>query len=567
MTARLAAAMLLAAAPLALGFAPPADDDAVAAPRFVETVLAVTTSAGTRLALVDADGDGRTDLLTVGPAGLRLRRMRPDGRYPTEPDWQLVWPAEKLGWDLGDIDGDGADEVVMLLDGTTVRAWKPGIDDGDRVLLENVGGFLPRGIRRMRFVRDVDGDGIQDAVIPGAGRFLIHRGVDGGLDPDPLTVTYEADIEVRVGDPDSLDGRFGQEVAIPLFGMRDIDGDGRNDLVSQSDDELAVHLGAPALSARPSWRLDLAALREEIDRPDSIDLEDLFANIPPTVRWQTADIDGVPPHDMVLQRGSRFTLHLGGTGAGSDGRPGGPDLAAPDQVLKASGNVMHFLLRDVDGDGRVDLQLLRAETISLGTVLRWLVISGSLDFDVFTYPNEGSSFARKPASRKTLSLRVPAILGFIEDIEGMEDGLESMLRWPARPLCLDGDGRSDDIVDVDGGLLVITPDAVPADWDPGLEELVKSEGLDGLIEAAGFSSLDRVEDGGTLEIDLGQLDRLVPTPGWDLHLAAQGRRPRARRLGGDAAGARPRRRRLVGPAGGQRPPRRATAPAGAGAAR
>ncbi len=515
---------VVAAALLALCGAAPVDD--VGTGDFLETVVRIGIQDGSRLKLTDMDGDGRADLVRIGINGVGVSFLADDDTYATEPDWSISWPSTKSAWDIADIDGDGADDVVVLDSGARVLVFRPvsGSDEAE-VWLADAGGFLPRGIRRMRFVRDVDGDGRRDVIIPGSGRFLIHRGTEGGLDPQPLSVVYEAEIELKVGDPESLDGRFGQEIGIPLFSIEDVDGDGRTDLLAESKQELAVYLAGDTLPSEPSWTLDLEALRAEVDSPESIDLEDLFANVTPQLNWQIDDVDGVAPHDLILQRGNRFTVHLGGTH--------GLDPARADQVLKASGNVLHFVMRDVDGDGLVDLQLLRAETISLGTVLRWLVIAGSLDFDVYTYRNEGGRFVRKPTSRKRISLRLPALIGLVTDKDREEwedygDEITDKLSWPATLLDFDGDGRVDDVIDQRGDELVVLRDRRPADFAPDLVQRAKVEGIDGLIESFIFGIVDDVEDGAAFDMELLDLPNRVPTPGWDLHLLTKNDVPVAR---------------------------------------
>jgi hypothetical protein len=334
-----------------------------------------------------------------------------------------------------------------------------------------------------------------------------------------VPVSYQARIDLDLGDPARLDGRLGQEVRIPWFTLEDIDGDGYRDLVSQTSDEAAFHLARPELPDAPTWRLDLASVRELLDRPARIDLDNLLANVDAQVNWKVADIDGVPPHDFVLQSGGTFSLFLGGST--------GPRFDAPDQVLKASGNVLYFLLRDVNADGRKDLQILRAQSISLGDALRMLIVPGSVDFDVFTYVNEGAAFSRKPSARTTISLRVPALLGFIDTLEEMEQDYEKRLEVPARAAALDGDGLANDIVDVVDGSIAIWRDAVPSTLTQTPLERFRSFDVDDLLEVYATARLDHLGDGGTLLIGLEDIRELLVTPGWDLRQARKGREPDA----------------------------------------
>src|SRR5262249_55245404 len=262
-----------------------------------------------------------------------------------------------------------------------------------------------------------------DLVIPGTSRFLIHLQTKDGWST-ALPVSFQASIGLELGDPGRLDARFAQDVEIPWFSLQDVDGDGTTDLVSETAEQVLFHLANPALPDHPTFSLDLTALRAAVAAPGRVDLDNLLANVDPQVNWKTADLDGKAPNDLVIQQGGTFNVYLGGSR--------GPSLDHPDQVLKASGNVLYFLLRDVNKDGRPDLQILRAQSISLADALRLLVVPGSIDFDVFTYANLGASaaagdpgavtgeqdvFSRKPTTRATVSLSIPALLGFVDKLQ------------------------------------------------------------------------------------------------------------------------------------------------------
>jgi len=488
----------------------------------------------TRFALRDLDGDGRRDLLAIDLDGVALRHLRDDRTYPAAPDGTLEWPADTVGWTLDDLDGDGAGELLLLVEGTRVLALSPARGAADaaaplaaRVLLEQPAGFLPRGIRRVNFVRDVDGDGRRDLVLPGAGRFLIHLAREGGFAP-AIPVAFRAEIGLELGDPARLDRRFAQDVQIPWFRLLDVDGDGDTDLVTETGDEVQVHLAGPELPLAPSWTLDLAALRAEQPQAGKVDLDNLLGNIEPQVNWRTADLDGTPPHDLVLQVGGTFRVYAGGST--------GPRLEQPAQVLKASGNVLYFLLRDVDADARPELQILRAGTVSLGDALRLLVVPGSFEFDVFTYAavhgrpeaERGEVFARRPTARTTVALKIPALLGFLDDVEELEQQYEQRLQVPAVNACLHGDGAFDDVVDLQGDELAFWHKAVPDGFGTGLVARLESFDVDDLLEEYVARELDNLGDGGRKEISLEDIRELLDTPGFDLRHAVAGRQPDAR---------------------------------------
>ncbi len=475
-----------------------------------------------RLALRDMDGDGRRELLCAGPEGLNFHAMDAEGRYPMLASHHHAWTADRLGWDVADLDGDGVHEVLVLEEGKRLLAHglseQGGLGEG-RVVLDNLACFLPRGRWYTPFVRDVNGDGRADLALPGAGQFILHIQQSDGSFADGISVNSATRIAFQTGDPSELGGRFGQRVRIPLFRMEDVDGNGTRDLVADDGDQVAFHLANPELSAQADWVLDVAQMRKKLKKRRRIDLGDLFSNIEPQVKWRLADIDGKAPRDLVIQEGNTFKIYLGGSAGGPQG--------SPDHALKASGNVLHFMLRNVVGDSRPELQVIRAERISLGTAVRWLVLPGSLDFDVFTYLNEDGVIGRKPHKRTGLSLSIPRLLSIEDEVESLGEELEEKAKVAASVVCLDKDGLFNDIVDGTTEDLLIYRNALTEEWnEDSLESLARNGvGLDAILEAIVLKDLDSLKDGETKTLGLDDLRELKLTSGADLIQAIAGKQP------------------------------------------
>lgn len=467
-------------------------------------------------ALRDMDGDGDLDLLRIDAAGVALRRLDASGEYAADDESLVAWPGPDVGWHLADCDGDGATDLVLLVEGQKLvqhRVTADGVFDEGQLMLEQPLGHLPRGIRRVPCLRDVDGDERLDAVLPGLGQYLIHLGVDGGLNGEPIlnsvpiVVSFEADIEYSLGDRERVDGRFGESVIVPWFNLRDINGDGTLDLISETGDQVLFHLAQPSLSTEPSWRLDLAALRDELEEV-VLDMDDLLRSVGQRVSWRLDDLDHTAPLDLIIQQGGSFRVYLGGA-SGDIERP-------PDLLLKSSGSVLHYTIRDVLGSPLPELQIIRGDVISLGDVLRLLAVPGALDFDVFTYENTAGSFARKPTKRTRITLEIPRLLAFFERLESMQDDLRKRMQVPARRIDLDGDGSRNDVVDLADGELLLFRDLVPTEFESSLAEQVSDTTLDGLVESYILSDLDGLADGDVHIIDLEDITELRLTPGWEL---------------------------------------------------
>lgn len=489
---------------------------------FAETELVVPQN-GSRLAFRDLDGDGAAELLWIDPAGVGVRFLGADGRFSERDDLRLPWPGDDLAWDVGDVDGDGAEEVLLLEAGRTLRAFgvAPPAEGAERAfapprtVLEDAGGRLPRGRRHVTFARDVDGDGRLDLVVPGSGSYRIFlAGAEGFA--APIEVGFEAEISYSTGDPERVDGELGMELSIPWFSLEDVDGDGRTDLVSETDDAVAFHLASPELPAAPTWRLDKAALSEGAKGPRDLDFEDLFALLEGNVAWRIADLDGVPPRDLIVQQGSTFKVWLGGARRG--------DAGTPDDVLKSSGHVLTFLLHDLTGDGRPELLMIRAEKLSLGRVIRWLVLPGSLDFDVFAYENQGKGFGKRPLRRVVLRLRIPRLFSFFDELEGMGEELEARLAIPATVGSFDGGPAADDVVDLVDGRLVVFRDCAPAergiDWRD-----IESVDFEEVVERFLLERIEGLQEGEARDIDLAKIKDIDLSPADELRSACAGKEP------------------------------------------
>lgn len=474
---------------------------------------------GTLIALREMNGDGRKDLLWVRPEGFAVRYLHADGSFSAEDDATLAWPSERLAWDLIDLNDDGVFEIVTLSGEGLVQRWSPGTEGKfESDLLIETRSYMPRGVSRMNFARDVNGDGHTDLVLPVAGLFQIYLQSDQATWEEPFEIQYEAQISYAVGDPTSLESSFGQTVRIPWFRLEDIDGDGTQDLISATSDRVDFHLAQPQLSATPTWTLDLAGLRSDLPKNKGIDLDDLFANIEARVEWKIEDVDGVAPRDLVLLVGSTIKVYLGGSTVGPVGRP--------DDVLKLSGTLLGFLVRNTQGSALPDLQLIRGERLSVGTVLRWLILPGSLEFDLFTYENTAGKFSRKPTRRNTIQLKIPRLLSFIDEVQELEETIEAQQKVPAQRADLDGDGVRNDIIDVEGGEVLLFLECAPPDGR-NLNDL-DIENVEGLLEEFVLEDLDALEDGAVKSFDLGGVTSWNFTPGVTLREARQGKDPMAR---------------------------------------
>jgi hypothetical protein len=362
--------------------------------------------------VADADGDGGRELLAVSENELRIYFQR-DGSFDFDTGFQAIsLPGDAVGWDLSYGYGGQGLAIVALVDGREVLVWRVSNQQisAPETLMSGLSGFLTKGINRLHFSRDINDDGQDDLIIPGAGVLeLFIRNTDGSYQPG---ITVQTEIRMRtVLTPGRLERETGQSMTIPLMELRDINADGASDLVSRTDEQLDVFLanGSPDdagqyFSAIPSYSIDIAAIEERLGEFDfdRLDFSNLTGILAITHEELLEDVDGDGIDDLLLREGGKVSLFMGDRQ--------GMNLDQPRQILRSGGNVLSVFLFDEDEDGLKDLWLWRVETISVGDVFLWLALSGSIAVEAFIYPNQGESFARRPARKITVDLKFPSAL-------------------------------------------------------------------------------------------------------------------------------------------------------------
>ncbi len=449
------------------------------------------------LTLRDMDGDRDLDLVRVSGSGLAIYALDEHGLYPSDPTAVLEWPAGRTAWTVKDMDASGADCILLLTqDGTVSRFDFDGqtIEPGPTLVKDEV--FLPPGITAMEFSRDVNGDGRPDLILPTRRAHHVYLASEQGFE-EPLIIAFDLSVSLAVGSPHQLGARVGRNVSVPKFRMVDLDGDGEPDLISQTRNLVAAHLaGAEGLPTEPTWTMDLKALREELPRHSDLDFDDLLANVDEEVSWALRDLDGQMPRDLIVVLGSKFRVYLGGSRTGP--------RETPDQVLKSSGKVLGWFVRQVRADNLPELQIVRGERISLGRVLRYLILPGKLDFDIYTYTNSKGTFSRSPTQRGRISVEVPRLLPLIEEAEEIGEAVMQQLEIPARRLNWNGEEAANDVVDVDGDTLSVYLNCAP-DEDRLERAWTGTPDIMGLLEVLVLEDLDSLGDQGNITLNMSDL--------------------------------------------------------------
>lgn len=381
------------------------------------------------LVAADLNNDGLQDLIAVLGESLLVYFQDGDGFDFTNGS-AIEFPGQAIGWDLSSQYGEaGNTSLIALIDGREVLAWQ--VEDRTIhppvVVKSNLNGFLSKGLNRLYFSRDINADGIDDFLIPGAGVINLHisSGTDGsGAYQYQAPLSVHSDLRMRTNlNESSLERRTGQSLRIPMMELTDVNGDGFDDLVSRTEEALNVFIAKPQAAtyfpSLPSYSLDILEIEERLGEfdIDNLDFSNLTGLLALTHEEILEDVDGDGISDLLLREGGKVSL-FGGTADGMD-------FAQPRQVLRSGGNVLSTFLQDENEDGLKDLWLWRVESISVGDLFVWLALSGSIAIEAFIYPNDGERFARRPSRKVTIDLKFPSVISLSSTFRDIEQELSA----------------------------------------------------------------------------------------------------------------------------------------------
>jgi len=458
------------------------------------------------------DVEGLVEVMTIVPAVIdrrevRVYRARPDGSY--EPPRAAALPLSVLSLEAGPpgtpvvaLTDEGAS--VLRLDAGGVPRLEPWI--ADPPVMAGTGNFLGD----LSLVRDLNGDGVADLLLPARGGLAVYLGRDEGKGLARRAASrlpVPGDVYRSTGD---LERRY------PLPQIQDVTGDGRPDLVFRDPVkrwrsvwvarnggqgrfleavEISLGTGKPR-DPNPVWLGDLdgnglaeVVFRQSLDDPKSGGIrKELEKARQPHSRLTFRRLS----KDLAPEKTPYRTFDITGWGfeagdGGSSGGGGGGDSVEVEVDLPGG-------FRDLNGDRRPDLVTITMDlglTKLLGSLATKRLTVG-LDFHIWCQQPDGAFRAVKGLdlsgsfSFNLNDLRVSQLSLFSGDFDG--DGRADFVQlgrgkrvtiqrgradcsFPANPDMafdlraeprnlslvqirdLDGDGRSD--------LLVVQPQQAP----------------------------------------------------------------------------------------------------------
>ncbi len=406
-----------------------------------------------RLLIVDANQDGLADILSITETAIGLYFQTSDTGFDfTQASTSVTFQGRNVGWDLSDnyVDSDGITRfsLLALIDGNRVLQWPivAGQFSEPIELLDGLNGFSGSGINRLRFSQDLNNDNREDLIIPNAGTLQLFIRNEDNQYQSAISVLSDIRNFTTLFIQDSLERDVGQTISIPSIELRDVNNDGRPDLISETDERFDVSLANASgdyFPQMPTYSVDRVEIRERLGNFDfdQLDFANLTGILALTHEELLQDVDGDNIDDFILREGGKVSL-FAGTATGMD-------FSQPKQVLRSGGNVLTVFLHDEDGDGRKDLWLWRVEPVSVGDIFLWLAISGSINVEAFVYRNEGETFARRPARQLTVALKFPSavrMLSSVIDIREQAENVREQAHIPTLVANISGIGDAQDLL-------------------------------------------------------------------------------------------------------------------------
>ena len=400
------------------------------------------------LIVADTNGDGLRELITLIDRSIRVYFQDEKG-FDFESGYRdIELPGSAVGWDISTNYGqNGHASIIALIDGHEVLAWHI---DGDTIslpesIITGLPGFLSSGVNRLHFSRDINGDSLEDLIIPGTGNLHLYITSGNGVYESGLSINSESRLRTELSG--ELERRTGQAIRIPVMELRDVNSDGANDLISQTDERLDVFIASRTANAyfpmAPSYSLDIAEIEERLGEfdIDNLDFSNLTGLLALTHEEILDDVNGDGIEDLLLREGGKVSLF--------EGTKNGMELTRPKQVLRSGGNVLSTFLYDENEDGLKDLWLWRVEPISVGDIFIWLALSGSIAIEAFIYPNEGERFSRRPTRKLTIELQFPSVIRLATSFQELAEEVREMQSvglTPSNKANVDNDLNGDDLL-------------------------------------------------------------------------------------------------------------------------
>ena len=389
------------------------------------------------LAVASLDGSKVGHLLAIENRTVRLMEAV-DGP-------KIEIPGEATLWTLADLDRNGTEEFIVLVDGSTLYQLQllDNVLSFSEPLASNLGGMPPHGCNPADFLYDLNGDRLLDISLPVGDAIQLWMGSAAGFVPGPNLGALST---LRLNTGGGLMSNVSRHLVVPRLNPEDVSGDGRPDLVVNDGSSVRQYvLAAEGFPSEPTRVLDLTRFRADMSDM-KVDLSNLTRSVKYLVQDKWADLDGDGDLDVMILANGVVRVFLVDEN--------GVNLENSRPPLKVRGNVFYIYAARIDADEIPDLVLVRVEDLGVGTLIKAALFSWEIKFDFLVFRGRGDGrFETRVFREREAKLQGDSLLSVYKD---EKEQFSSLRRKIVRMCDADGDGVHTDLVtlDADGTLLV-----------------------------------------------------------------------------------------------------------------
>lgn len=400
--------------------------------------------------LADTDGDGRSELLLLAADGEVARYAPNSEQWQRRGHLRLPDPAHAL-WTTADVAATPGEELLVL-DSKRLALVRWSEADGEAT----TESLLARARNRLRvdrplqvpFAEDLNRDGHIDLLLPSL------RGVTPYLqEPNAAALpSFRAlellptgvQVEVAEGKPGGAYEHTGL-LRIAHVATIDLNADGRPDLLTREGSRHGFHLQAADGSFNAPIQVNVREFEDSTPKAAVATGETIVLG--DRQMLQRGDVNGDGLADFVIAHRRKIWTFLGGKD--------GPQFQQA-KIQAVADDVSAMLVVDIDGDRCADLLTFQVQVPSVGALLLGLVQSIDVEIRVLGYPSQNGAFAAVPRWRRSLTLRIPAILSLLSQQDELLEKFTAVLgkaRLGVRGAFAGGNQRDMALVSADGKTL------------------------------------------------------------------------------------------------------------------
>ncbi len=388
----------------------------------------------------DLNFDGLKDLLVIHVQGLVPREtrlfslfwQRTDNSFTGVPDQSWEVDSRATVADTGDVDPAWGKEIIYLTGKEVAyyRLDKDQYESGGITLVkaEAMTVFPEKDhLPCINFVRDWNGDGSDDIAVFNFGEISIFIAEPAYVFNKVIRLTVEQETSLYTynimnkGIDSAMIPSFSALYTFPQLSTRDLNGDGKEDLVAIREDNLTYFLNVEGGTFSPVPHKKYFNVRTREEKREE------FINL----RMQVNDLDGDGLADAVVfkQRIRGLTSLTGKTYIFYNHE--GEFHDTPDQlIITEEAASIASLARDMDNDGKLDL-IMPSFRFGVTAIIRYFLTRQiKVTFPVF-FMQEDKRYLPKPDIERTLRFKI--------DLTG---------KFKLRLIDIDGDFNGDGIKDL-----------------------------------------------------------------------------------------------------------------------